>query len=119
MIKKELAKRIEGRRRRRLRIRKKIFGTPECPRFTVFRSNRHIYAQIIDDMKGITLVSASSLKLKDDKREKKEIAYKVGEIIGERAKSKGIEYVVFDRGGYRYTGRIKRLAEGARKYLKF
>ena len=122
MIKKKDRKKL--RRRRHLRVRKKVFGTPERPRLCVFRSNKHIYAQIIDDTVGRTLVAASTLD-KDlrDKLEKtwnKEAAREVGRLIGKRALEKGITTVVFDRGGYKYHGRVKELADGAREAgLKF
>lgn len=101
---------------RHKRVRAKIFGTPERPRLNVFRSAKHIYAQIIDDVNGVTLVSASSVE-KDfaENGGNADGARKVGQIIGEKAKAKGIEQVVFDRGGYIYHGRIKELAEGARE----
>ncbi len=111
--------REEKRKRRHLRIRKKVFGTPERPRLAVYRSNKHIYAQIIDDTKGHTLVAASTLdKELRDKLQKtwnKEAAREVGKLIGKRAVEKGIKKVVFDRGGYKYHGRIKELADGARE----
>jgi len=104
------------------RIRKIVTGTPERPRLTVFRSNREIYAQIIDDMGGRTLMTASS-KSKDFSKEKKnktEQAMLVGQEIARKAKEAGIETVVFDRNGYLYHGRVKSLAEAARKEgLKF
>ena len=98
------------------RVRGKISGTPERPRLNVFRSNANIYAQIIDDVNGVTLVSASSLE-KDFNVEgtKSDAAKQVGMNVAERAKAKGIENVVFDRGGYVYHGRVKALAEGARE----
>ena len=101
---------------RHKRVRGKVFGTPERPRLNVFRSETNIYAQVIDDTKGITLVSASSLE-KDFECDgtKTDAAKKVGEVLAERAKAKGIEAVVFDRGGYLYHGRVKALAEGARE----
>ena len=101
---------------RHKRVRGKVSGTPERPRLNVFRSETNIYAQIIDDTKGITLVSASSLE-KDFECDgtKTDAAKKVGQVIAERAKAKGIELVVFDRGGYLYHGRVKALAEGARE----
>ena len=101
---------------RHKRVRGKVFGTPERPRLNVFRSETNIYAQVIDDTKGITLVSASSLE-KDFKCDgtKTDAAKKVGEVLAERAKAKGIDAVVFDRGGYLYHGRVKALAEGARE----
>lgn len=106
------------------RIRKNLSGTPEMPRLCVFRSNKNISAQIIDDVNGVTLVSASTI----DKELKSEIKYGgnkeaakiVGEAIGKRALDKGIETVCFDRGGFLYHGRVKELADGARSAgLKF
>ncbi|MCS7201531.1 MAG: 50S ribosomal protein L18 [Dictyoglomus sp.] len=116
MIEKESRK--EKRKIRHLRIRKKIFGTPERPRLAVFKSLRYIYAQIIDDTKGHTLVSASSLE-KELKSQLKstdniEAAKLVGKVIAKRALEKGIKKVVFDRGGFLYHGRIKALADSAR-----
>lgn len=103
----------------KLRVRGKIAGTTERPRLTVFRSNKQIYAQVIDDLTGKTLAAASSLKL-TDKAPKKEIAAKVGELIAKSAQEAGITTVVFDRNGYLYHGRIKELADAARKGgLKF
>ncbi len=104
------------RMRRHVRVRAKISGTPECPRLNVFRSNANIYAQIIDDVNGVTLVSASSLeKGFEGATGNAEAAKKVGQTIAQRAKEKGIEQVVFDRGGYVYHGRVAALAEGARE----
>ncbi|MDD2910326.1 MAG: 50S ribosomal protein L18 [Petrimonas sp.] len=101
------------------RVRGKISGTKECPRLSVFRSNKQIYAQVIDDINGVTLASASSLKV-EEKLPKKEIAAKVGEMIASNAKEAGVEKVAFDRNGYLYHGRIKELADAARKGgLKF
>ena len=101
---------------RHKRVRGKVSGTPERPRLNVFRSETNIYAQIIDDTKGITLVSANSLeKGFECEGTKTDAAKKVGEVIAERAKAKGIDTVVFDRGGYVYHGRVKALAEGARE----
>jgi len=99
-----------------MRVRSKISGTPERPRLNVFRSEKHIYAQVIDDTKGVTLCSASSVE-KDFKGSgsNKEAAKKVGKMVAERAVKKGIETVVFDRGGYIYHGRVKELAEAARE----
>ena len=107
--------------KRHKRVRAKISGTPEMPRLNVFRSESNIYAQIIDDTKGVTLVSASSLeKGFEGAGSNCEAAKKVGEAIAQRAKDKGIEAVVFDRGGYLYHGRVAELAEGAREGgLKF
>jgi large subunit ribosomal protein L18 len=108
------------RNRRHLRVRNKVVGTPERPRLCVFRSSQHIYAQIIDDTAGATLVASSSLKIGDvqpDEKMGKKMARakEVGRLLAESAKGKGISKVVFDRGGYLYHGRIAALAEGARK----
>jgi large subunit ribosomal protein L18 len=131
---------IEGRKRRKLRIRKKVNGTPERPRLSVFRSARHIYAQVIDDTTGRTLVSASTL-CKDFKAASSEpaaapeatpdkpadkgkkakasgkiaVAMRVGQLLAERCKAQSIGAVVFDRNGYLYHGRVRALAEAARK----
>ena len=107
--------------KRHVRVRGKISGTPECPRLNVFRSNANIYAQIIDDVNGVTLVSANTLEKDfEGTTGNIEAAKKVGAILAERAKAKGIEEVVFDRGGYIYHGRVAALAEGAREAgLKF
>ncbi|MCB2179633.1 50S ribosomal protein L18 [bacterium] len=111
--------RKQARIRRHQRVRKHIAGTPERPRLAVFRSLTDIYAQVIDDEAGTTLVSASSidkiLRSKCDGKTKTEQALLVGEAVAERAKEKGISQVVFDRGGFKYIGRVKALAEGARK----
>ena len=106
---------------RHVRVRGKISGTPERPRLNVFRSNANIYAQIIDDVAGNTLVSASTVeKAFEGNGGNCEAAKKIGAAIAERALQKGIEEVVFDRGGYIYHGRVKALAEGAREGgLKF
>ena len=106
---------------RHIRVRGKISGTPECPRLNVFRSNANIYAQIIDDVNGVTLVSANTLEKDfEGATGNTEAAKKVGAILAERAKAKGIEQVVFDRGGYIFHGRVAALAEGAREGgLKF
>ena len=111
----------KARLRRHKRVRGKISGTAECPRLNVFRSTKNIYAQIIDDVKGVTLVAASSLdKEFNGNGGNKEAARKVGEMIAKRAAEKGISQVVFDRGGYIFHGRVKELAEGAREGgLKF
>ena len=102
--------------KRHRRVRGKISGTPECPRLNVFRSELHIYAQIIDDVNGTTLCSASTVeKGFEGTTSNMEAAKKVGLAVAERAKAKGIEVVVFDRGGYIYHGRVKALAEGARE----
>ncbi len=112
------------RKRRHLRVRKRVSGTAERPRLNVFRSLKHIYAQIIDDETGTTLVAASSLDDAVGEGKKscgnKESARQVGELIARKALEKGISEVVFDRGGYLYHGRIRELAEGAREAgLKF
>ena len=111
----------KARLKRHKRVRSKISGTAECPRLNVFRSTNNIYAQLIDDVKGVTLCSASSLdKEIDVYGGNKEAARKVGELIAKRAVEKGISDVVFDRGGYIFHGRVKELAEGAREGgLKF
>ena len=107
---------IEKRTVRKLRIRSKVTGTSMRPRLSVFRSNTHIYGQIIDDEKGITLVSVSDLKLaKKDKSTKTQSAEIIGEELAKKAISKKIKKVTFDRNGFVYHGRIKALAEGARK----
>jgi len=101
------------------RVRKHISGTADRPRLTVFRSNKQIYAQVIDDIAGKTLATASSIAM-TEKAQKNEIATKVGEIIAQKSKEAGIEAVVFDRNGYLYHGRVKALADAARKGgLKF
>lgn len=106
-----------ARLRRHHRVRKKIAGTSECPRLVVTRSNRNMIAQIIDDTRGVTLVSASTLtgSLKDFKGSKTEAAHEVGKSISELAKKAGIMTVVFDRGGNKYHGRVAAVAEGARE----
>ncbi|RED54613.1 50S ribosomal protein L18 [Cohnella lupini] len=107
----------KARLKRHLRVRKKITGTNERPRLSVFRSSKHIYAQLIDDVKGITLASASTVDkdLATGNGGNVESARKVGELIAKRAKDKGYEIVVFDRGGYLYHGRIQALADAARE----
>jgi len=109
----------QKRLQRHYSIRNKITGTPERPRLNIFKSSKHIYAQVIDDATGTTLASASTQdkELKDQVAEltKKEAAKLVGKTVGERAKEKGINSVVFDRGGYLYHGRVQLLAEGARE----
>ena len=107
--------------KRHVRVRGKISGSPECPRLNVFRSNANIYAQIIDDVNGVTLVAANTLEKEfEGATGNCEAAKKVGIVLGERAKEKGISVVVFDRGGYVYHGRVAALAEGAREGgLKF
>lgn len=106
------------RKKRHLRVRNKVKGTAEEPRLNVYRSTTHIYAQIIDDTRGVTLVSASTvekaLEAQLKGKNKVEQARVIGETIAKRAIEKGIKKVVFDRGGYLYTGRVKEVAEGAR-----
>jgi large subunit ribosomal protein L18 len=121
----------EKRKRRHRRVRAKVFGTKEVPRLCVFRSSRHIYAQLVDDEEGKTLVAVSDLKLKLPKQKapkskggkeegnprtgKVAKAFEVGKLIAKEALNKGIKKVVFDRGGYKYHGRVKAVAEGARE----
>lgn len=111
--------RNEARLRRHRRVRKKIFGTPDRPRMNVFRSSTEIYVQLIDDFRGYTLASASSvdaeLSAEMDGLTNMEQAQKVGKEIAERAKEIGIDRVVFDRGGFKYIGRVKAMAEAARE----
>ena len=111
--------RNEVRRIRHERVRKKISGTPACPRLCVYRSLKHIYAQIIDDEAGNTPVAASTVEkdiaAKVAQMPKKEAGKVVGQVVAERALAKGIKQVVFDRGGYIYTGRVAELAAGARE----
>ena len=106
-------KKVERRIKIKYRIRKSVNGTAERPRLSVFRSNKQIYTQIINDLTGQTLAAASSLGL--EKMPKKEQAAKVGEMVAEKAQAAGITSVVFDRNGYLYHGRVKELADGARK----
>lgn len=112
---KRIKQTIEQRERRKRRTRSKIFGTKEMPRFSVFRSNQHIYAQLIDDENGYTLVSASSKDIKKQAGKKSDTALEVGKLIAEKAKKAGITRAVFDRGAYKYHGRVKAVAEGARQ----
>ena len=106
-------KKVERRIKIKYRIRKSVNGTAERPRLSVFRSNKQIYAQVINDLTGMTLASASSLGL--EKMPKKEQAAKVGELVAEKAQAAGVTTVVFDRNGYLYHGRVKSLADAARK----
>ena len=101
--------------KRHKRVRGKISGTPECPRLSVYRSDNNIYAQVIDDVAGVTVCSASSVEKGFEGGGNIESAKQIGKLIAERAKLKGIENVCFDRGGYLYHGRIKALADGARE----
>lgn len=115
----KLVDRNKVRLRKHVRVRKKISGTSAKPRLAVFRSAKHIYAQVIDDVAGTTLVSSSTLdeaiKGKAGYTGNKDAAKAVGQLVGEKAKAKGITQVVFDRGGYLYHGRVKELADGARE----
>jgi large subunit ribosomal protein L18 len=108
----------EGQRRRRhLRVRKKVAGTPERPRLVVFRSSKHMYAQLVDDTKGVTLFGASdrSEGMAAEAKGKTGKSFALGQLIATKAKGQGITKVVFDRGGYQYHGRVKAVADGARK----
>ena len=103
------------RKKRHARVRNRISGTAECPRLNVFRSNTHIYAQLIDDVAGVTLASASSQNDVTEELTKAESAAVVGKLIAERGQEKGVKAVKFDRGGYLYHGRVQALAEAARE----
>ncbi len=107
----------DARARRHARLRKKVVGTPERPRLVVTRSSRHVFVQIVDDSKGHTLASASTLEtdLRASDVDKTAKARKVGELLAERAKAAGVSDVVFDRGGNRYAGRVAAIADGARE----
>ena len=116
--------RTEARQRRHARLKKEVFGKTEKPRLNVYRSSAEIYAQIIDDIKGVTIVASSSidkeLKTKVQGLKKTEQAALVGKLLAERAKTKKVDEVVFDRGGFKFSGRVKALAEAARQGgLKF
>jgi large subunit ribosomal protein L18 len=117
MLKKR--QRVDGRSRRRRRIRKKISGSDQRPRLSVFRSNRHIYGQIVDDLNGVTIAAASSLDADMQEnlegKDKMDRAKEIGRVLGARAKEKGVERVVFDRNGYLYHGRVAAVADGARE----
>ena len=109
--------RVAGRLRRKLTIRKRVRGTPDRPRLAVFRSARHIYAQVIDDVAGRTLVAACSREkdLAGKKMKKTAMAKAVGALLADRCKAKAVTAVVFDRGGFKYHGRVKAVADGARE----
>ena len=112
------ASNLKGRERRKVRVRKKVFGTHERPRLNVFRSAKHIYAQIIDDESGVTVAAASTVAkdLREQIAGKKTVqAKQVGKALAEACKQKSITSVVFDRNGYRYHGRVRAVAEGARE----
>ena len=114
------SKKVEKRNKIKRRIRKNVYGTTEQPRLSVFRSNKEIYAQVIDDVNGVTLVAASSRENEVVKGTNVETANAVGKLVAERALKAGISTISFDRGGYLYHGRVKSLAEGAREAgLKF
>ena len=107
----------ERRQIRRYRIRSRVVGSAERPRLSVFRSSKHIYAQVIDDLRGVTLAAASSredLATRVEGKGKTAVSTAVGKLVAERAREKGVEKVCFDRGGYLYHGRVKALADGAR-----
>jgi large subunit ribosomal protein L18 len=110
----ETKAKVRALQRRHRRVRKKIVGTPERPRLSVHRSNRHIYAQVIDDFAGATLASASSLTAPGN-GDPKTVAHNVGKELAEKAKTAGIATVTFDRGGFMFHGRVKALADGARE----
>ena len=112
-----LTSKIDKSKKRKYRVRAKIFGTNDRPRLSVFRSNQHIFVQLVDDNKGVTLVSSSDTdKLRGDKSStKRSVAFLVGEDIAKKALAKKIKKVVFDKGGYRYHGRVKEVSDGARK----
>lgn len=110
----------EKRQRRAKRIRAKIFGTAQTPRLSVFRSNKHLYAQLIDDEKGNTVAAASDAELKNKKQARKEAAVEIGKLLAKKAADLKISEIIFDKGGYKYHGLIKSLAEGVREGgLKF
>ncbi len=112
---KGMADKAAARLRRQARGRKKIAGTPDRPRLVVFRSSRHIAAQVVDDTAGVTLAAASSLELRSGSGDKSAKAKEVGKLVAERAKKAGVENVVFDRAGNKYHGRIAVLADSARE----
>jgi large subunit ribosomal protein L18 len=107
----------DRRARRHLRVRKRVQGSPERPRLVVFRSSKHIYAQVVDDTRGVTLIGAADTSegIQIEGKGKTAKSFALGRLIAARAKEKGIAKVVFDRGGYQYHGRVKAVAEGARK----
>ena len=112
-----MLQKVESRKRRHTRVRKKVRGTAARPRLSVFRSSRHVYAQLIDDVSGRTLAAASTMEqdVRSGSTANVEAAKAVGQRVGERAKSAGITQVVFDRGGFRYHGRVAAVADGARE----
>lgn len=119
-MKNQAKTKIQKRKRRHARIRARVKGAGKKPRLSVFKSNRYIYAQLIDDERGVTVAAASSREKTDRKKKKGDAASAVGERIAERAKEKKIMHIVFDRGGFLYAGRIKKVADAAREGgLKF
>lgn len=114
-----MLKKQEKKIRRHKKVRARVSGTNKIPRLCVFRSNQHIYAQVIDDEKGVTIISAQEKEIKKidagDRKGKTAIAYGIGKLIAEKTIEKKIKKIVFDRGGYKYHGRVKALAEGARE----
>jgi len=110
-----MLKKQEKRYRRHIRIRAKVKGTEKCPRLSVFRSNKYIYAQLIDDLSGKTLVSVSDIKMNKNKLNKIEKAKEIGSLLAKKAIAQKIKKIIFDRGGYKYHGRIKAVAEEARE----
>ena len=114
MANKQIIKKQKQERRKK-RIRAKIFGTAQKPRLNVFRSLNHIYAQLIDDQKGFTVASVKDTEIKEKNLKKSDLAFKIGELIANKADKLGIKKVVFDKSFYRYHGRVKAVAEGARK----
>jgi large subunit ribosomal protein L18 len=113
----KLGRNVLARKRRHIRVRKKVAGTPSRPRLVVTRSSRHVYVQVVDDVAGVTLASASTMEadLRANDGDKTTKARQVGALVAERAKAAGVGAVVFDRGGSRYHGRIAALADGARE----
>lgn len=108
-------KNLNSRKARKVRIRKKVVGSGDAPRLSIFRSNQFIYAQLIDDSQAKTLAASSDVKITEDKKTKKERAFEAGQQLAKSALKKNIKAVVFDRSGYKYHGRVKSFAEGARE----
>ena len=108
-------KKVKSRQQRHLRVRRRIIGSAERPRLAVYRSNRHTYAQLIDDVEGRTIASASTLESDASGGAKADAAKRVGTLLAERAKAAGVATAVFDRGGFRFHGRVREVAEGARE----
>src|SRR5690242_16485747 len=114
LLKKKTSKRVVSRQKNKVRIRRKVHGTTERPRLTVFRSGKHMYAQVVDDTNGTTLAAASTVVDKGSGK-KSDLAKHVGQVLAKRALEKNIKNVVFDRSGYIYHGRVKAVADGARE----